>query len=105
MMLFKKEHIPMILQGKKTATRRVWKRPQVKIGNIYKCKTSMLSREYFAKVKVKEVYREALYFMTDFDARKEGYNSIEEFVEIWKKINGDWNPNLIVYVIEFEVVK
>jgi len=42
-MLFKPEHKEMILNGTKTATRRVWKKPMVKVGGIYKAKTKMLS--------------------------------------------------------------
>lgn len=95
----------MILNGKKTTTRRDWKKPMVKVGGIYNCKTQMLSKDYFAKIKVTRIYRQGLYFMTDRDARKEGYSNIEEFSKIWIEINGKWNPNLIVYVIEFEVVK
>lgn len=77
----------------------------VKAGGIYKAKLQMLSKEYFAKIKVNAVYRQGLYFMTDEDARKEGYKNIEDFSKIWIEINGEWNPNLIVYVIEFEVIK
>ena len=104
-MLFKPEHLKMILNGTKTATRRVWKRPMVKVGGIYKCKTSMLSKDYFAKIKVTKLYKHGLYFMTEGDAIKEGYDCIRDFEKIWIKINGVWNPNLIVYVIEFEVIK
>ena len=103
-MLFKPEHKEMILNGTKTSTRRVWKKPMVKVGGIYKAKLQMLSKEYFAKIKVTGLYKQGLYFMTNEDSRKEGYASIEEFGKIWIEINGEWNPNLIVYVIEFEVV-
>lgn len=104
-MLFKPEHKEMIIKGTKTATRRAWKKPMVKAGGIYKAKLKMLSKDYFAKIKVNAVYRQGLYFMTDEDAKKEGYKNMEDFSNIWIKINGKWNPNLIVYVIEFEVVK
>ncbi len=104
-MLFKPEHVPMILSGKKTATRRNWKSPRVKVGNVYKCKTKMLSKDSFAEIVVHKVYKQALYFMTDKDARKEGYRSMEEFHKIWVEINGEWNPNLVVYVIEFEAFR
>jgi hypothetical protein len=103
-MLFKKEHQEMILNGTKTATRRVWKKPMVKVGGVYKAKLQMLSKDYFAKIKVTRLYKQGLYFITEEDARKEGYHNIEEFSKIWIKINGEWNPNLIVYAIEFEVV-
>jgi len=104
-MLFKEVHKEMILNGTKTATRRVWKKPMVKIGNTYKCKTQMLSKEFFAVIRVKSLYQQGLYFMTDKDAKKEGYKNMEEFVKIWEEINGEWNSNLKVWVVEFEVIK
>ncbi len=104
-MLFKKEHKDMILNGTKTATRRAWKRPMVKVGNIYQAKLEMLSKEYFAKIKVKELYEQELGAMTDEDAIKEGYEDVESFREIWIKINGWWNNDAIISVIEFELVE
>jgi len=104
-MLFKQEHKEMIINGTKTATRRNWKKPMVKVGGIYKCKTQMLSKDYFAKIKVLKLYKQALYFMTNEDAIKEGYKDIDEFGKVWIDINGEWYAPLIVYVIEFEVVE
>ena len=103
-MLFKLEHKEMILKGTKTATRRDWKKPMVKVGGIYKCKLKMLSKEYFALIKVTKFYKQRLGDMTNKDAKKEGYNSLREFYNIWIQINGDFNPQE-VYVIEFKLHK
>ena len=73
-MLFRTEHIPMILNETKTATRRIWKKPMVKVGNIYKCRTKMLSKEYFAEIRVLKLYKQRLGKMYQSDARKEGYS-------------------------------
>ncbi len=104
-MLFKKEHKDMILNGTKTATRRAWKKPMVKVGNIYQAKLQMLSKEYFAKIKVTKLFKQELGEITEGDAIKEGYDCIMDFHEIWVKINGTWHDNQEVYVIEFEVVE
>jgi len=104
-MLFKPEHKEMILKGTKTATRRSWKKPMVKVGGIYKCKLKMLSKEYFAKIRVIKLYKQCLGDMEYQDSKKEGYKSLREFYNIWIKINGEWNPNLEVYVIEFKLLK
>ena len=104
-MLFKPEHKEMILAGKKTATRRVWKKPRVKVGGIYKAKLKMLSKDYFAKIKVTKLFKQPLKEMTQQDCEKEGYFEMGEFRNIWIKINGEWNPDFLVDVIEFEVVK
>ncbi len=103
-MLFKPEHKDMILRNSKTATRRIWKRPMVKVGGIYKAKLKMLSKEYFAKIKVEALYRQALGEMDYVDALKEGYESLDDFKKVWIEINGNWDGDLVVDVIEFNVV-
>lgn len=104
-MLFKPEHKDMILNGTKTATRRDWKRPMVKVGGIYKAKLKMLSKDYFAKIKVTKLFKQRLREITIEDVRKEGYKTLWEFKKIWIKINNSWNSFDEVDVIEFEVVK
>jgi hypothetical protein len=104
-MLFKLEHKEMIIHGTKTATRRVWKKPMVKVEGVYKAKLQMLSKDYFAKIKVIKLYKQKLCNMKNIDAIKEGYPNLKEFRNIWIKINGDFNPYSEVYVIEFEVLK
>jgi hypothetical protein len=112
-MLFKLEHKNMILDRSKTATRRLWEKPRVKVGGIYKAKLQMLSKEYFAKIKVTKLYKQRLCDMTQEDARKEGYPHLKEFEKIWIEINGEWNNRISghwngneeVYVIEFERVE
>lgn len=104
-MLFKEIHQQMILKGTKTATRRVWKKPMVKVGGIYKCKLRMLSKNYFAKIKVTKLYKQKLMDMRDGDANKEGYPTVIKFKDIWVDINKEWLPYLEVDVVEFKVVK
>jgi len=95
----------MILNGTKTATRRDWKKPMVKIGGIYKCKTKMFSKEYFAKIEVIKLFKDRLGNMTLEDCKKEGYDSQMKFRNIWSKINRGFREDLIVYVIEFKLKK
>ena len=104
-MLFKKEHKDMILSGKKTVTRRNWKKLMVKVGGIYKAKLKLLSKDYFAKIKITKLDIQHLGDITLDDVKKEGYDSYEDFKRIWKKINGKWLPLQVVDVIEFEVVE
>ncbi len=104
-MLFKPEHIEMIKKGNKTATRRRWERWQVKEGGIYPIQTKLFQKksEAHGKIKVKERYKEELGSMTEEDASKEGYDSLEYFREIWEEINDtDWDPHEEVFVVEFK---
>lgn len=102
--LFKQEHKDMILAGRKTQTRRIWKTPRVKVGGIYKAKLKMMSKDYFAKIKVTKLFKQRLGDITLEECIKEGYDSKTKFISIWVKINGSWNEDLVVDVIEFEVV-
>lgn len=100
-MLFKPEHKSRIMNGTKTATRRAWKKPMVKVGGIYKCKLKMLSKDYFAKIKVTKLFKQRLREMSLLDARKEGYPNLHDFYDVWDRINGKINFSQEVYVIEF----
>lgn len=106
-MLFKPEHVDMIKMGEKTATRRDWKRWQVKEGGIYPVQTKMFQpkTDCEAFIKVTKRYKEKFKNMELEDVLKEGYSSMEHFKDIWKRINGEYpDPEQQIYVVEFEYV-
>lgn len=103
-MLFKPEHVEMILDGRKTETRRIWKRRMVKKGGVYKAQTKAYSKEWFAKIEVVDVYLEALCDISVSSIYAEGYDDLQGFIDIWKAINGEWNPHQEVWVIQFKVI-
>lgn len=105
-MLFRPEHVEMILSRTKTQTRRAWKRPMAKVGGIYKVKTRMLSKEYYCLIEVVGLGAERLGDITEEDVRKEGYGSISEYMDVWERINGrgSWQPEKVVYVIDFRLI-
>lgn len=105
MLLFKPCHVVAILNGQKTQTRRIWKKVRCKVGAIHLAKTQMLVKKYFAKLRIKKVWEERLGNLSKEDATKEGGYTPEEYVNVWKEINGDYDPDIIVWVVEFEVVK
>lgn len=104
-MLFKKDLIEKILNETKITTRRVWKKPRVKVHGIYKVKSKLYSKEFHCKIKVLKIYKEKLKEMTELDALVEGFDGLDEFKIKWYSINGSWNPEQEVYVINFELVK
>lgn len=86
-MLFKPYHIPLIVSGRKTATRRVWERPHAKVGNYYAVTTKLFERGARAPLICAErVYRERLGEMGESDALKEGYSSLRAFEQAWTEI-------------------
>lgn len=104
MILFKEQHMKPIQKGEKTQTRRLWKAPRAKVGSVHLAKTQMLSTQYFAKLKILDVRLERLGDITPEDARKEGGYTVDEFKSIWWQINKSWDPELMVYVVEFESI-
>lgn len=114
MILFKTEHMTKIQRGRKTQTRRVYKERQTKDGGIvdnrgwnegsvHLAKTVMLSKEYFAKLKILNVRKEKLGDISLEDVKREGYETLDEFKSIWKYINKEWDPDMIVWVITFRL--
>lgn len=107
-MLFKPEHIDMIKKGKKTVTRRIWKRNMVKPGKTYMANTEMFVKkdDCTCFIHVIDVYPQPLRHMRDIDAECEGYENMEEFRVVWEEINGEgsWDLSMMVTVVEFEYV-
>lgn len=110
MILFKPEHVTPILEGTKTQTRRIWKRPRAKVGSIHLAKTKMLSKDYFARLRILAVYEERLMDITDDDAKAEGYHDRECYLRAFFRINKiDKSAQglflvMPVHVVNFEVV-
>jgi hypothetical protein len=105
MLLFKPEHVEPILAGTKTQTRRIWKAPRAKVGSIHLAKTMMLSTEFFAKLEIRDVYREPLIEISDEDAKAEGYNNAAAYFVAFCNINHLKKvPDILVYVVKFKVV-
>jgi len=102
-MLFKPEHVDLILTGRKTQTRRIWKKPRAKAGSVHKAKTVLFSKEYFALIRITDIRKDRLGDISLEDVRREGYETLEAFKEEWIRINGAWDPELEVYVVSFEL--
>jgi hypothetical protein len=109
MLLFKPEHVKPIDTGLKTQTRRTWKKPRVTDGSFQKAKTQMLSKNYFALLRITESpYQEKLRSISDADAYAEGgytYQSyIDKFYEIYPKLDREQMAFLWLWVVKFEKV-
>jgi hypothetical protein len=100
-MLFKKPLIEKILDGSKTQTRRLSKQTY-KAGRTYgvTCRRYQKSQ---AHIQILQAKQQRLGDITREDVKAEGFQTIEEFKETWRKINREWNPDLIVTVYEFHL--
>jgi hypothetical protein len=102
-MLFKPEHVEPILSGRMTQIRKLWDKPMAKVGSFHKAKTALFSKDYFASIIITGLRREKLGAVTIEDAMREGYDDLVSYKEGWKRINGYWDPNSVVYVVSFQL--
>lgn len=106
MLLFKPEHVAPITAGTKTQTRRIWKRKHANVGSIHLAKTQMISKEYFAKLGILDVYQEHILNISEADAVAEGYPTRHAYLAAFCRINKlsyDQLENVVVWVIKFKV--
>ena len=102
-LIFKKEHIPLITRRLKTQTRRRH-RNVLKAGRVYSVKTNYFTTTGH-RVRITRVRRERLGDISEEDALAEGGYTVEEFVDVWRRINGSWDPDDEIIVYEFELVE
>ncbi len=100
-MLFKADLLAKVLSGQKTQTRRTGVK-EYKLGTVQPvCNGYKAPAGY---VKITRKYRQPLCCISEKEAKKEGFSSIDEFRQAWLKINGSYNPDQVVTVYEFELV-
>ena len=101
MPIFKRKHLDLILQGKKTQTRRI-SRYRLKIGKAYAVRSKMLEPAE-ARIVITRAWRQQLRDLTSEDVHKEGFNSLTEFRQAWIEIYGEFNLDRIVTAYEFRL--
>lgn len=104
MLLFKPHHVPLILNDTKTETRRIWGRRRAVPGRVHKAKVKMLSKKVFARLLILDVFPQRLGDMTEADAQAEGGYTLARYRVEFYRINGVWDPDLVVSVVKFKRV-
>ena len=101
-MLFKADLLAKVLSGQKTETRRTGKN-QYKEDSIQPINSNYTKP--VAYIKILKKTRQPLCCMTEKNAQKEGFNNLMEFRDVWRQINGNYNPDQVVTVYEFKLIK
>lgn len=109
MLLFRPEHVHPIVDGKKTQTRRVWKRARVRVDAIHACYTRppfarIDPGQAFARVRITGVRTERCGDISLRDARREGYRNREAYLNAFADIHGISDRaarRLEVFVVDF----
>jgi len=106
MMIFQKKYKPFILSGEKEWTiRKGDRRKRMKIGAIHKCKTSMFTIEFFARIRIKKLIVKRFDELDEKDAKDDLFDSVEEMKEELQRLNGEITDNTLMTKINFELVK
>lgn len=115
---FRKELIPLVQSGKKTQTRRTvsygkckngypgFAIRRYKEGDIFVVKESQYKRETHGYIKINKVRLTDIASINEEDAIAEGFKSIDEFMETWRKIHGnDFGEKQALWKVEFTYLK
>lgn len=110
MLLFKHEHEAPILRGEKTETRRLWKRPRVRVGAIHRAYTRPAyvkpPGRPFAAIVIRDRWVEPLVAIDERGARAEGYASVADYFDAFCRINrlhAAFDLRTLVWVVRFEL--
>lgn len=103
MLLFDNYFVEPILESRKTVTRRGWERCLVKAGSTQTLMCYYSRFGVFGKAKVESVQRQKLSEMREEDARREGFDCLEEFKTYWQRF-GPWKEEQEVWVIAFRFI-
>jgi ParB family chromosome partitioning protein len=99
-MVFNHRHYKAVMDGSKTQATRRRPDPEIREGSIVRGAVN-----HFADLEVTGVVRKRLSEFTEEDAQHEGGYTLNEFRDYWQRVNGSWNPEEVVYLIQFEVAR
>lgn len=102
MVLFKRPLLFLILEGRKTQTRRIHRR-EWKAGRTYVLRTSWYGKPE-GYIIITRKFRQRLGDISLEDVKREGFDSFQEFRRAWTEIHGSWDPEETVIVYEFRLV-
>ena len=98
--IFKADHVALILAGKKTMTRRLGKKRWLP-GHVHAIRVSRYEKPR-GYIRILDVSERKLSDTTDADAHAEGYSSLENYKAVWERIyKTAWDPDLLVWVVTF----
>jgi len=101
MTLFNRKYISLILEGRKTQSRRIHKHTW-RVGKVYPLRDDRFGKPK-GHITITRKFKQRLGDVSLEDIRKEGYRNLDEFKAAWIKINGSWDPKRLVIVYEFKL--
>lgn len=105
-MMFDRLTMEMIIGGRKTVTRRVVKsnkRPAIP-NNIHTLKIDR-TKAVYGYIYIWSVKKEKWSMINEYEAKREGFDNLEQYKQYFYKVNGYIGDNDFVWVINFEYMK
>ena len=104
MLLFRPHHIPMIRDGRKTESRRMWEKARVSEGSYQQVKKLIFTKEHFGYIQIRKLYRQHLLDITEESAQREGGYMRAEYLRAFHEIYPGVGENPELWVLEFEYI-
>jgi len=107
MVLFKRYHIYPMHIGLKTHTRRMWKKPHVKIGKWYPATHKMYYQpeDIVGEIYIEDIHKQSLGAMTELDAYNEGGYTLAGYKKTLTAITKHpWDNFAVPFVVRFRFV-
>jgi hypothetical protein len=99
-MIFAHDELKAILSGRKTSTRRQWKKCRFEQGKSYAIHLAQRPASHWITI-LNPPRQERLGDLSIQDAKREGFRSRQEFQDHWKAKHRAYNPDEIVFVLDF----
>ncbi|MCJ7768062.1 ASCH domain-containing protein [Candidatus Bathyarchaeota archaeon] len=103
MALFKRKLLAKVLDGSKVQTRRTHRRMWT-VGKVYGIRDRLFAKPE-ARILILRRFGQRLGEISKEEARKEGFETLDEFKAAWKEIYGQWQPDQVVVAYEFKLLK
>lgn len=104
MLLFKPYHIPLVINGSKPDSRRMWDVQRVNVGSFQQIKTRIFTKEHFGYIEILGIRKEPLNDITEEGARREGGYTREEYIKLFHEIYPHAGENPSPFVLTFRYV-
>ena len=103
-LIFKGKEKDLIIHGLKKQTMLPARRTRMKVGEIYRAKINIMSKKYFANLKITDILEKDLDNLSHEDLQREGLNSHDEFINSWVEQYGALQAGQKVRLIRFNVM-
>lgn len=98
------------LVGLKWETRRLWAAPRVSIGGSYRILRIGVDSLFTPRAEapafalVRDVHTEELGLIDERSLNAEGGFTMGEFIDLWRDLHGEWDPEAEVHVVAYDTV-